>query len=94
MTHSYPYLGAGIGLRRDHYSALKATERELDWLELISENYMHTGGHHRRMLRTFAERWPLIPHGVSLDIGGREEPLESYLDDLAALADQLLPAGG
>lgn len=86
---TYPYLGAGIGLRRDHYSALHETKRSLDWLEFISENYMHHGGHHRRMLSRAAERWPLIPHGVSLDIGGRDEPNPEYLADLKALADEL-----
>ncbi len=88
MTN-YPYLGAGIGLRRDHYAELKETERTLDWLEFISENYMDHGGHHRRTLRRAAERWPLIPHGVSLDIGGRDEPSADYLRDLKALADEL-----
>lgn len=86
---SYPYLGAGIGLRRDHYEALQGTERALDWLELISENFMSHGGHHRRNLAAIRERWPVIPHGVSIDIGGRDEPDEGYLDDLAALADEL-----
>lgn len=86
---TYPYLGAGIGLRRDHYAELKVTERDLDWLEFISENYMHHGGHHRRMLALANARWPLIPHGVSLDIGGQEEPNEEYLADLKALADEL-----
>lgn len=86
---TYPYLGAGIGLRRDHYAELKETERALDWLEFISENYMHHGGHHRRMLNLAAERWPLIPHGVSLDIGGQLEPSEDYLEDLSALAAEL-----
>lgn len=86
---NYPYLGAGIGLRRDHYEGLQGTERALDWLELISENFMSHGGFHRRNLAKIRARWPVIPHGVSLDIGGRDEPDPGYLDDLAALADEL-----
>ncbi|MBL4845914.1 MAG: DUF692 domain-containing protein [Planctomycetes bacterium] len=86
---TYPYLGAGVGLRRDHYSALAATERRLDWLEFISENYMFHGGRHRQVLLEARDRWPLIPHGVSLDIGGQGEPNPEYLDDLARLAADL-----
>jgi uncharacterized protein len=88
-VNAFPYLGAGVGLRRDHYSALQATERRIDWLEFISENYMFHGGCNRKRLLEARGRWPLIPHGVSLDIGGQEEPSSEYLDDLARLADDL-----
>ena len=82
-------LGAGIGLRREFQDALLETERELDWLEIISENYMSIGGRVHQLLGRCRERWPMIPHGVGLNIGG-EDPLdEVYLDALAELSERL-----
>jgi uncharacterized protein (UPF0276 family) len=86
---NFPQLGVGIGLRRVHYDELLETERSIDWLELISENFLLFGGRPRRLLEQFGAQRPLVPHGVALDIGGREGPDPSYVEHLAALADRI-----
>ncbi len=67
-----PFLGHGLGLRREHYAAILAGEAAGDWLEAISENYMAVGGRARRILRAVRERYPMTLHGVSLGIGGTD----------------------
>jgi len=36
--------GFGLGLRPQHYSAMLDSRPPLDWLEIISENYLVPGG--------------------------------------------------
>ncbi len=87
-----PFLGDGLGLRRDHYAAILAGESAGDWLEAISENYMDVGGRARRILLAVRERYPMSLHGVSLGIGGTDPLDEGYLDALKALAADVEPA--
>ena len=87
-----PFLGHGIGLRREHYAAVLAGEAACDWFEAISENYMAVGGRARRILRAVRERYPVTLHGVSLGIGGTDPLDEGYLDALGALAAEVEPA--
>ena len=39
-----PYLGYGLGLRTAHYQTLLNERPQIDWLEILSENYMVAGG--------------------------------------------------
>jgi uncharacterized protein len=77
-----PYLGAGIGLRREYYEELVSTERVLDWVEVTPENHMGFGGRNRWAVDACHERWPVLPHGVSLNVGGPDPLDPEYLDDL------------
>ncbi|WP_458788661.1 MNIO family bufferin maturase [Dyella jiangningensis] len=91
-SRALPYLGFGLGLRVDHYEALLEEPGNVEWLEIVSENYLVPGGRPLRWLERFRERFPLVMHGVSLSIGGTD-PLDlAYLDQLAALARHVQPA--
>ncbi len=68
--------GVGIGLRRPHFQALLDTDRQIDFLELIPEVFLGVGGHTQRMLHALRERFRLVPHGVSLSLGG-PDPLRA-----------------
>ena len=59
-------LGFGIGLRTKHYDHILATHPPVDWFEILSENYMDTGGRPLQVLDQVAERYPVVLHGVSL----------------------------
>lgn len=85
--------GFGLGLRPPHYDALLGGDATaVDWLEIVSENYLVEGGRPLAMLDHFAERWPLAMHGVALNIGG-SDPLDGdYLRALAKLARRVRPA--
>jgi hypothetical protein len=86
-----PSPGFGLGLRPDHYSAFLAGRQPVDWLEIISENYMVPGGKPLAMLDAIRADYPMVMHGVSLSIGS-DEPLDmAYLADLKALAARVEP---
>ncbi|WP_224368471.1 MNIO family bufferin maturase [Hyalangium versicolor] len=78
-------LGSGIGLRRDFYETLPLTERTVDWLEIIPENFLSLGGRSQRALDACTERWKVLPHGVGLNIGGPDPLDEDYVTRLEAL---------
>lgn len=87
-----PNLGFGLGLRPKHYSHIFENQPNVDWFEIISENFMDTGGKPRRNLARIAERYPLVMHGVAMSIG-TVDPLNSeYLTKLKKLADEIKPA--
>ena len=91
-SRELPYLGFGLGLRVDHYEALLDEPGQVEWLEIVSENFLVPGGRPLRWLERFRERFPLVMHGVSMSIGGTD-PLDlDYLDQLAALARHVQPA--
>ena len=80
--------GVGIGLRRPIFRSILETDRRIDWLEFVPENFLLDCGFARATLDACAERWPLVSHGVSLSIGG-PDPLDAeYVGSLRALADR------
>ena len=87
-----PYLGYGLGLRVEHYQELLDHPQGVDWLEIISENYLVPGGLPLVWLERFRARFPLAMHGVSLSIGGTDPLDEGYLARLDALARRIEPA--
>lgn len=87
-----PDHGVGAGLRVVHYAHVLKHTPGMAFFELISENFFGKGGKPLYHLRQFAESYPLILHGVSLNIGGPEEPSRAYLDRLKELVKQVKPA--
>lgn len=77
--------GVGIGLRREHFAAVPKTERQVDWLEIIPENYVESGGEIQRVLDECLERWPVLCHGVSISVGGPDPFQPEYIKGLARL---------
>ena len=85
--------GVGIGLRREHFSAICQTERQVDWLEIIPENYIANGGIGAQILDACAERWPIGVHGVSMSIGGPDPIDREHMALTKRLLDRLeIPA--
>ena len=70
---------AGLGLRRGLMPELKSLAgKELDFLEVAPENWLHIGGRYGRSFRELAARYPIYLHGLSLNIGGFA-PLDTRL---------------
>ncbi|WP_266159471.1 DUF692 domain-containing protein [Dyella silvatica] len=90
--HRPPYLGYGLGLRVEHYETLLEQPGNVEWLEIVSENYLVPGGRPLVWLERFRERFPLAMHGVSMSIGSADPLDEDYLARLAALARHIEPA--
>ncbi|HLA76527.1 MAG TPA: DUF692 domain-containing protein [Vicinamibacteria bacterium] len=81
-----PDLGVGVGLRTVHFGHVLAQQPEVDWFEIISENFMDTGGRPLHVLDQVSERYPIAMHGVSLSIGSTDPLNFEYLAKLKALA--------
>ena len=82
----HPNLGLGVGLRTVHFPYILDHYPEVDWFEIISENFMDSGGRPRYVLEQIAERYAVVMHGVSLSIGSTD-PLDfAYLAKLRRLA--------
>ena len=80
----FPVQGAGLGLRRALMGPLadSASASLPDFLEIAPENWIPIGGAMRRRFDSFAERYPLVCHGLSLSLGG-PAPLDfSMLGDI------------
>jgi uncharacterized protein (UPF0276 family) len=79
-------LGIGVGLRSVHFAHILRHWPAVDWLEIISENFLDSQGRPRYVLEQIAERYPVVMHGVSLSIGSTD-PLDfDYLAKLNRLA--------
>jgi uncharacterized protein len=83
---SFPDLGVGIGLRTTHFGHILSKSPKVDWFEVLSENFMDSGGRPLRVLDQVAERYPVVLHGVSLGIGNTDPLNRDYLRKLKDLA--------
>ncbi|MCG7875300.1 MAG: DUF692 domain-containing protein [Candidatus Thiodiazotropha taylori] len=86
-----PFLGYGLGLRRQHYDDVLESRPDVDWFEIISENYMVDGGKPLHYLSRIRERYPMVMHGVSMSIGGIEPLDYTYLKKLKELIERVEP---
>ncbi|HEX9929246.1 MAG TPA: DUF692 domain-containing protein [Pyrinomonadaceae bacterium] len=83
--------GLGLGLRSKHFNYILENNPPVDWFEVISENFMDSGGRPRQVLRRIAERYPVVMHGVSLSIGSTDALNTEYLRKLKNLAAEIKP---
>jgi hypothetical protein len=87
-----PPLGHGIGLRTVHYPRVLEGRFDVDWFEVISENFMLRGGRPLAILEKARAAAPLALHGVSLSLGSTDPLREDYLRELRILVDRFEPA--
>jgi Uncharacterized protein conserved in bacteria len=84
-------LGAGLGLKPQHYQdAYAAAQRGL-WFEVHPENYLVEGGPRLAWLETIRARHPVSLHGVSLSLAADKEPDTAHLRRLGALIERIEP---
>ena len=85
INENIPNLGIGLGLRIPHYEDIFRDQPDVDWFEIISENFMVEGGKPLENLLKILDRYPVVQHGVSLAIGS-PDPLDfDYLKKLKTL---------
>jgi uncharacterized protein len=77
----------GLGLRLAHYDYLFEHWPALDYFEVISENFLGDAEPPRRYLDRVRERYPVVLHGVGLNLLGHASLDESYLDRVCRLAE-------
>ncbi|MEQ1497956.1 MAG: DUF692 domain-containing protein [Novosphingobium sp.] len=85
------FTGFGLGLRKEHHALFLDEAQPVDFVEIISENFMACGGRALHTLDAMRERYPVIMHGVSMGIGSPHGLNREYLDELKCLADRVNP---
>jgi len=91
MSLTLPMRGFGLGLRAAHYEEIAATRPRLDWLEILTENYLVDGGRPLQWLDRIRADYPVAMHGVSLSIGSTDPLDQDYLRQVRALAGRVEP---
>jgi len=86
-----PNLGLGVGLRSKHFHHLLHQPLQVDWFEIISENYIDDYGFARHVLEHLRAQVPVVMHGVSLSIGSIDPLNMDYLAKLKKLAAEIQP---
>ena len=86
-----PNLGLGVGLRNKHFNYLLHNPAQVDWFEIISENFMDDFGFARHVLMHVRKQVPVVMHGVSLSVGSTDPINFIYLEKLKALAEAIEP---
>ncbi|AMP90997.2 TPA: DUF692 domain-containing protein [Legionella pneumophila] len=92
LAQKLPYLGFGLGLRPNYYEEILTSKPDLDWFEILTENYLIPGGKPLYYLDKIREHYPIVMHGVSLSLG-TTDPLDwDYLKQVQELASRIEPA--
>ena len=81
----------GLGLRPPHYPMARNGKIPVDWLELITENFMVPGGQPLAVLEDVRRHYPIAFHGVSMNLGGTDPLDRDYLCDLEQLTRTFEP---
>ncbi|PKO54249.1 MAG: hypothetical protein CVU26_02800 [Betaproteobacteria bacterium HGW-Betaproteobacteria-2] len=92
MIESGNIRGAGLGLKRELIPQIQAAYGEsliasIDFLEIAPENWIAAGGKSARQLAWFAERYPLVCHGLSLSLGGPDPLNVDFLKRVKTFLD-------
>ena len=85
------FLGFGLGLRTEHFQDVLNDKINIDWFEVVSENFMVDGGKPKHYLHSIRELYPMVMHGVSLSIGSTDPLNFDYLRKLKVLTNELQP---
>lgn len=99
MSESLSILGAsarrspgfGLGLRTPHYADFQASRQAVDWLEIITDNFLVEGGKPLAMLERFRRDYPIAMHGVAMSLGSAQGVSSGYLKRVKALAGRIEP---
>lgn len=86
-----PFRGFGLGMRTPHYPAYLAGEAPVDFVEVISENFMGDGGRPLHTIDQIREIYPVAMHGVSMSVGSADGLNSEYLTKLKKLAQRIGP---
>ena len=91
LHNTAPISGAGIGLRAPHAEELIIGHPEINWLEVLADNYFCDGGAVHRQLEAIREHYPITLHSVGMSIGSTEPLDTTYLSHIKKLARRYAP---
>jgi uncharacterized protein (UPF0276 family) len=83
--------GFGLGLRTPHYPDFQRQRQPLDWLEIITDNFLVDGGRPLKMLDAIRRDYPVAMHGVAMSLGSAQGLDRDYLHKVKQLAQRVQP---
>lgn len=83
--------GFGLGLRTPHYPDFQRQRQPLDWLEVITDNFLVEGGRPLQMLDFIRRDYPVAMHGVAMSLGSADGLDLAYLHKVKQLAQRVQP---
>jgi len=83
--------GFGLGLRTAHYQEFLTSPQRVDWLEIITDNFLVDGGKPLAVLETIRRDYPIAMHGVAMSIGSVSGLDLAYLARVKELARRVEP---
>jgi uncharacterized protein (UPF0276 family) len=84
--------GVGLGLRSRHLAHILESRPDVPWFEVMADNYMNPGEVPHRALAKVRENYPIVFHGVGMNLGSADPLDPAYFKRLKELADRYEPA--
>lgn len=84
--NTIPYLGSGLGFRKELMQETLKARASIDFLEIITEDFMGNNLN-RDTLEEICDHFPVIPHGVGLSIGSADGVDEAYLRQIREVSE-------
>lgn len=81
----------GVGLRSAHVNEILATQPDLDFFELLTDNHLNEGGYAKQQAFLVRQDYPVSLHSVGMSLGGTDPIDFVYLEKIKALAQELEP---
>lgn len=83
--------GAGLGLRSPHISHLLENRPSIPWFEVLTDNYLNRGELPHKTLCELRSHYPIVFHGVGMNLGSADPLKRSYFKRLSELIKQYEP---
>ena len=85
--------GVGVGLKRELIPQIQSAYGQsqianIDFVEIAPENWLDVGGKSAKQLDWFAERYPIVCHGLCLSLGGLSPLNVSFLQQVKTFLTQ------
>lgn len=83
--------GVGVGLRACHYTYIEETKPEVNWFEVLTDNYLCEDSLALDHLNKIRASYPITLHGVGMSLGSTDPLNQTYLKKLKSLIQMTQP---
>lgn len=82
-----PYLGSGLGFRRDMKQEIFDARESIDFVEIITDQYADEDPRRLQELEEVCDLFQVIPHGIGLSVGSTGPLSAAYLRRIKRISD-------
>ena len=91
MSVSNSDIAIGVGLRHPHFTDILTQPKQVDFIEVHSENFFGQGGAALSVLTQVREKYPVSLHSTSMGLGSVQNIPMQYLERLKKLTEKIDP---